>query len=58
MFLGTLDNVGEYRLLQASSLSGWSDAIAVINRWSCDALRDEEMSLDLTNDNFRDHGLV
>ena len=42
----------------ATSRSRWSDAIAVINRWSCDALRDEEMRLDLSNDNFRDHGLV
>ena len=56
MFLGTLHNVGEYRLLQASSRSRLSDAIAVVNGWSCDALRDEEMSLVLTNDNFRDHG--
>ena len=56
MFLGTLDNVGEYRLLQASSLSGWSDAIAVITGWSKHDLRGEEMSLVLTNDNFRDHG--
>ena len=56
MFLGTLDNVGEYRLLEASSRSGWSDAIALINGWSKHDLRGEEMSLVLTNDNFRDHG--
>ena len=43
-------------MLQASSLSGWSDAIAVINGWSKHDLRGEEMSLVLTNDNFRDHG--